>query len=645
MDKKLLLSVWKRQPGKYYCVSRKNNGHWQDKAFDNPNEAIEWLSEDPKADCYWCPTSFDKPKRIKDNIPGSYFLWSDLDTADPRKFPRSLRPTIAWETSPGRFHGLWELEKPLKGPELEQLNRDMTYHFVSQGADKGGWDLTQVLRIPGTKNHKYPDKPKVTLLWNKKNKKYKVSVLKSLVGGSSDSAVTEAPSGDNAGFNEALARNMKQIPKRTLRLLLAEHAEEGRRSDVIWALTHQLTESGIAAGDIEALIRGSVWNKYKGRHDELKRIRHEIASAVTKTAANSPTEVEYRRREDDEPAKLAFTIESDEYLMMRGDTNPGWLVDQFWTRNSYGIVAGEPKSFKSFLVQDLAISVASGVPFLGQFNVNQKGPVLIVQNENAPWIIKNRAEKIRASKGLVGNIQPSKNGHIDVEFPDPLPIYYINQSSVVIDNPVHQKLLQQAVEEIEPVLVVLDPLYLMMSGDISNAKDLNPILTWLLEFKKAHNFSLILIHHMHKDKSGGSRRGGQRMLGSVTLHGWVESAWYLDVMDETEDNHDHKSWLKLEREFRGTASPPKARIGITVGEWDSYDYSVSYDARLPNKSMPRVSANQVAQTLESTRKSMTVEELASETTLSKKAVTQALEELIDQNAVKKYKSGYKWTGR
>ena len=44
----------------------------------------------------------------------------------------------------------------------------------------------------------------------------------------------------------------------------------------------------------------------------------------------------------------------------------GWLVEGWWGRQSQGIVAGQPKVYKSTYVQDLAVSVASGRPFLGK---------------------------------------------------------------------------------------------------------------------------------------------------------------------------------------------------------------------------------------------------------------------------------------
>ena len=41
---------------------------------------------------------------------------------------------------------------------------------------------------------------------------------------------------------------------------------------------------------------------------------------------------------------------------------PRWLIEGLWADEAVGIVGGEPKSFKSFLVLDMAVAVASGSP-------------------------------------------------------------------------------------------------------------------------------------------------------------------------------------------------------------------------------------------------------------------------------------------
>jgi hypothetical protein len=77
-------------------------------------------------------------------------LWADGDGAT---IPPSVPPPSAVvETSPGRHHYYWRLTEPCPPAQAEQLNHRIAYAL---GADKSGWDLTQLLRVPGTPNQKY----------------------------------------------------------------------------------------------------------------------------------------------------------------------------------------------------------------------------------------------------------------------------------------------------------------------------------------------------------------------------------------------------------------------------------------------------------------------------------------------------------
>ena len=62
-----------------------------------------------------------------------------------------MRPSIAWASSDKRYQGLWALDGSEDIKDIELVNKDLTYHI---GADKGGWDVTQVLRVPGSPNFK-----------------------------------------------------------------------------------------------------------------------------------------------------------------------------------------------------------------------------------------------------------------------------------------------------------------------------------------------------------------------------------------------------------------------------------------------------------------------------------------------------------
>ena len=70
------------------------------------------------------------------------------------------QPTAIVVSSPGREQYWWRLSRPVAPEEGEDLNRRLAY---AMAADLSGWDLTQLLRVPGTRNRKYPDAPLVEL--------------------------------------------------------------------------------------------------------------------------------------------------------------------------------------------------------------------------------------------------------------------------------------------------------------------------------------------------------------------------------------------------------------------------------------------------------------------------------------------------
>lgn len=171
-----LEKVWGEQAkdqgdGFAFLSLRRGPDSWQDLAFKYGRDEIE-LPDPALGDVYFCPNLFSRPRRRKGLVLPSCWLYADLDDVRPPEVDKSQRdggdgspvlvPTIAWESSPGRFQALWHIDKYLPEESHSRVNQKLTY---SLGADKGGWDITQVLRVPGTINHKYAEKPEVRLLW------------------------------------------------------------------------------------------------------------------------------------------------------------------------------------------------------------------------------------------------------------------------------------------------------------------------------------------------------------------------------------------------------------------------------------------------------------------------------------------------
>jgi len=548
--------VLSNQPKGYYSLSWKRGSAWGDEFFKSIDEMEVWLKGiTDERDLYFCTTTLSKPQRKKPNVQDSMYLWQDLDAVDPRKI--TPKPTIAWESSPDRYQALWKLDKYYSPEDIEFINQSLAKKVH---ADHGSWILTKVLRIPGTHNYKYPEKPLGKLLWSK-GKVYSYDEIEKL---------TEPKTVNSESI---LGKYNNRIPEKVRNLLTAKEVSIGSRSDTLWYIEHELAKVGIPLEEIYVLIKNSKWNKFQGRSDEEARLTSEISRAFEDEIII-----------DKEEAERDFgqlTIEADTELMSDMSLYPGWLIKDFWTRKSHGIVAGEPKSFKSTLVMDMMVSVASGRKFLGKYDVMDKGPVIMIQNENASWIMKDRLSKIRANKKLIGHVKDRGHRKYEIKFPRELPIYYINQQGFSLSNENHKRMLEELLEKIHPKLLVLDPLYLMFDGVINSAKELNPALSWLLYIKEKYELSVVLVHHWNK--SGNSSRGGQRMLGSTTLHGWIESAWYLAVLESTSEESDQvdmpsaSSSLVMEREFRGAGKYPLTAISISMGKFGSSDYSVGVE--------------------------------------------------------------------
>ena len=640
-----LMRVWKLNcsDGDFVFLSTKSKSNqWKDHSFTwsrgIKKEIQSFLEKFPpsKFDVYFCPLAFSKDRRLSKYVKPTSLLWSDVDEVPYSKIKETSR--IIWESSPGRFQALWLLDKTLDPDQAEHLNQKLTYYLE---ADKGGWDLTQVLRIPGTPNHKYPAKPVVKIRIFE-DKRTRVRTLYRITQGIDTNAKKES----DIEIEESQVSSLKlfekyraRIPPKVRRLLYDKNPEIGKRSDIIWYLENKLYEAGMTPGEILTVIKHSPWNKYSGRADEDKR----LASEISKIIKDNP---QVKEQAAEESLSTGLLIESFGEVMGNLQAYPGWLVESIWMKKSHGIVAGEPKSFKSTLAIDLAISVASGKPFLGEFPVHQQGPVIYIQNENSAWIMKDRLEKITSSKSIVGKITRRKTGRkFRIKFPTEIPLYSINQQNFLLTDPVHQQIIEQIILEIKPQLVIFDPLYLMFDGELSSAKELNPVLSWLLNLKNEYDTGVMVVHHWKKGANGDSSRGGQRMLGSTTLHGWIESAWYIatntiDGEEEELNQQKESTEVVIEREFRGAGQHPKALVNLSMGGFGDPKYKTKVSVYKPTVKTRRGSSvdnsslvDEVLSQLRTTRNAVTIYWLAQRIGSSRTVIRRVIDGLISDKAV------------
>jgi len=187
-----------------------------------------------------------------------------------------------------------------------------------------------------------------------------------------------------------------------------------------------------------------------------------------------------------------------------------WLIEGLWSDQALGILGGEPKCCKSFLALDVAVSVASGAACLRQFPVRRTGTVLLFPAEDSLAVVRQRLEGIADAAG--------------VSFPS-LPLEVITAPSLRLDTPTDRQRLSDTVQQVQPILLILDPLIRLHRVDENDATQIAALLSYLRQLQRQFQLAVILVHHARKDSH--SSRPGQALRGSSELHGWGDSNLYM----------------------------------------------------------------------------------------------------------------------
>jgi hypothetical protein len=187
-----------------------------------------------------------------------------------------------------------------------------------------------------------------------------------------------------------------------------------------------------------------------------------------------------------------------------------WLVDGLWSRAAVGIIGGAPKSHKSWLGLDLAVSVASGTPCLGAFDILEPGPALLYMAEDDAGIVKTRVAGICRYRA------------VDLEALD---VHLITAPSLRLDRDADCRALRRLVGELAPRVLLLDPFVRLHRLDENDAGHISGLLAYLRELQREYDLAVVVVHHTRKNGSGGA--SGQNLRGSGDFYAWVDSSLYL----------------------------------------------------------------------------------------------------------------------
>lgn len=522
------------------AASRRKNYH-EGRAYRWPREKgviLDHLRSHDGDDVYFAPSLFNSKRRIEEQAASERALWADLDPVNPRGLG-DRRPTIAWESSPGRYQGVWLLPTMRTGASWAgKENHRLT---VEIGADPSGWDTTQLLRVPGRPNFK-PDYRNAEglpapgkLLWLD-GPRYTWEDFDDLpdIGqkGAEDVDLLDEDLLAGVDRHAVWARVRLKVSKPVREYMAARTSEGSDRSDVLWQIERDLADAGCSIVEIVAVIRPTVWNKYAGRNDELKRLKMEAAKAVAASPKNGG-DADGVLEDVTEAHKPGIQWLAD--VIAQGIPRPRWLVRNIWAKGTCGFISGAPKSYKSWIGLDLAVSIATGTPFLGDLQHTVVGgakPVLMLLEEDDKRLVLNRLAQVLEAKdpGAFWHGQLAMGADGSVVWTGPVrnvPIALHVGHGFIASDEGWQAWLDEIIGEGKFAAVIIDTMG-TTAGDIDTdraSEVMNRMLKPLKTLSQKHDCAMMIVHH--NKKGDGTNRAGQDMLGSVALHAWVENALYV----------------------------------------------------------------------------------------------------------------------
>jgi len=249
----------------YFATIDRRTGTFKERQVAQGERIATHLIQYDQMDMFFSPLRFKGPRTNNTaSLPG--VLYADLDGVE-YKHLKVPQPSVLWETSSGNYQAVWFLaEAPPDAVRWADVNRRLTY---ATHADKGGWHASKLLRIPKTRNFKYPEAPLGQVVHYDPDHRVDFLEYEDRLPTVERVFTTdsECPNPLNhstwlmyvKGYWDALSLEQRS-------LLAAKHQQD--RSSAIVRLSNDLKRDGFDATARFHLIWGVNWNKWRtDRHN------------------------------------------------------------------------------------------------------------------------------------------------------------------------------------------------------------------------------------------------------------------------------------------------------------------------------------------------------------------------------------------
>lgn len=462
-------------------------------AFKNPKlqqanwrqEFIKWpedqsklvakvIANTSKAEVYYGPALYREPTTAtKPNILGTQYYWAEFDGTVPDELGNVPEPTVRIQSSSDKHqHWYWRADEFVGDiSSIERINRSITYAL---GADISGWDATQVLRPPGTRNHK---RNATVQLLGFSESRYSTGDFSGLP---EPTVLVDEPLPDNIpDVNEVI---FKYKFKSKVQTLFAKGPKDGDRSDGLMTLGYYLAEMQMKNEEIFCLLLNADtrWGKFAGRNDQVQKLQ----SIVTIARAKYPKVVEEISVERFKTYGLVDLMSTEVELT--------WVWEWLLQEAGYMLLTGPSGIGKTQFSLSFAQHLVLGQPYLGR-TVTEGKRVGFLSLEmglvDLKYFLGHQTKGIPAEK--MSQFQ---------EFLRILPL----GESLYLSKGSEQDAIEDWIHEEKLDGLIIDSLGSATEGEL-DAVEAKAIMDWVDRVRQRHNCFVWIIHH-HRKATGDNKK-------------------------------------------------------------------------------------------------------------------------------------------
>jgi hypothetical protein len=274
----------------------------------------------------------------------------------------------------------------------------------------------------------------------------------------------------------------------------SKHRPEPLRTPPRWA-GHGPTRDEVKEHEERMAAYQAQFKMEREKVDQLGRELHKKSDALRRLRDEI-----YTRKNG--PIRLAV----DFFDPAENEQERQWLVEGVLVRGEVALIGGPRKNLKTSIALDLALSLATGRPFLGRYPVPEPRRVLFMSGESGRPTLIETAKRIAASKGI------DDVAALNILWSDKLPDVQLCEFVEFPDRPYCPKTREWRVSMASEFprhkldVIILDPLYVMLAAkqrlNASSIFDVGPVLSALTE--ACRPATPILVHHSTKSLAPGA---------------------------------------------------------------------------------------------------------------------------------------------